>query len=105
VADAPRDHLLHGTVALREALGPELFIHFTAPRVEPADTESIADLPRDTSTIGTGADSGAMLVGRFGAHSEVREGGAVDAVVDTADLHFFDPDTGLGIYGDDEKGT
>jgi multiple sugar transport system ATP-binding protein len=51
------------------------------------------------------SDSGAMLVGRFSAHSEAREGGAVDAVVDTGELHFFDPETGLGIYGTDEKGA
>jgi multiple sugar transport system ATP-binding protein len=51
------------------------------------------------------ADAGAMLVGRFSAHSEAREGAAIDAVVDTGDLHFFDPETGLGIYGADEKGT
>jgi multiple sugar transport system ATP-binding protein len=51
------------------------------------------------------ADAGAVLVGRFSAHSEAREGAPVDAVVDTGDLHFFDPDTGLGIYGSDENGT
>jgi multiple sugar transport system ATP-binding protein len=98
VPDAPREHVLHGTVELREALGPELFIHFTAPRVELADTESIADLPRDTATVGMNAEAGAMLVGRFSASSEAREGAAIDAVVDTAALHFFDPETGLGIY-------
>jgi multiple sugar transport system ATP-binding protein len=103
--DPPPDRLLHGTVELREALGPELLVHFTAPQVQLADTASIADLPRDTSTVGMGADSGAMLVGRFGGHSEAREGAALDAVVDTGDLHFFDPETGLGIYGADEKAT
>ena len=99
VPDAPRDHLLHGTVELREELGPELFIHFTAPRVEVADTESIADLPRDTGTVAMNPDAGAMLVGRFSAHSEAHEGAAVDAVVNTGELHFFDPETGVGIYG------
>jgi len=49
-------------------------------------------------------DSGAMLVGRFDARSQVHEGGAVDVVVDTASLHFFDPGTGVGIYGVD-RGT
>ena len=98
VPDAPPDRLLHGTVELREALGPELLVHFTAPQVEPADTESIADLPRDESTVGMDGGSGTLLVGRFGAHSEAREGRAVDAFVDVGDLHFFDPETGLGIY-------
>jgi multiple sugar transport system ATP-binding protein len=105
VPDPPRDHLLQGTVELREALGPELFIHFTAPRVALADTESIADLPRDTGTVGMNADAGAMLVGRFSAHSEAREGAAIDAGVDTGDLYFFDPETGLGIYGSTEEET
>jgi multiple sugar transport system ATP-binding protein len=105
VPDAPPNHLLHGTVELREALGPELFIHFTAPRVELADTKSIGDLPRDTGSVGMNPDDGAMLIGRFSAHSHAREGTAVDAVVDTAELHFFDPETGAGIYGDDAGGS
>jgi multiple sugar transport system ATP-binding protein len=46
-----------------------------------------------------------MLIGRFSAHSEAREGAAVDAVVDTGELHFFDPETGAGIYGDNAKGS
>ena len=105
VPNAPPDRLLHGTVELREELGPELLVHFTAPRVEPADTESIADLPRDESTVATDGSSGTLLVGRFGAHSEARVGGAVEALVDVPDLHFFDPETGVGIYATDESGT
>jgi multiple sugar transport system ATP-binding protein len=97
----PTDGVLHGTVELREALGPELFIHFAAPQVQESEAASIADLPRDTSTLGMNSDSGAILVGRFDARSQVHEGGAVDAVVDTASLHFFDPETGVGIYGVD----
>jgi hypothetical protein len=30
-------------------------------------------------------------------------GGAVDAVVDTASPHFFDPETGVGIYDIDTR--
>ena len=44
-----------------------------------------------------------MIVGRFSARSEAREGAAIDAVVDTGNLHFFDAETGLGIYGSDES--
>jgi multiple sugar transport system ATP-binding protein len=103
VPNAPSDRRLHGTVELREALGPELFIHFTAPGVQLADTEAIADVPRDTSRVGMNADADAMLVGRFSPQSGAREGAAIDALIDTGDLHFFDPDTGNGIYGTEES--
>jgi multiple sugar transport system ATP-binding protein len=101
----PRDRRLHGTAALLEALGPELSIHFTVPGARLAETQAIAELPRDTSTIGTHGGSGAVLIGRFNPHSGIREGGPVEAVVDTSDLHFFDPETGLGIYGRDKEGA
>ena len=39
------------------------------------------------------------MVGRFKAHTEVRVGQTVDVAVDTRALHFFDVDSGLGIYG------
>lgn len=99
------DRLLHGTVELREELGPELFVHFSAPDVQLADTASIAELPRDTGTLRGGSDSDGLLVGRFGPDSAVREGGSVEAVVDTGRLHFFDPETGRGIYAIDKEGA
>ena len=109
IADAalrgePHDgRLLHGTLELREELGPELVVHFSAPEIQLAETATIAELPRDTSTLSASNDSRAVLVGRFGPDSAVREGGSVDAVVDTGRLHFFDPDTGRGIYALDEE--
>jgi multiple sugar transport system ATP-binding protein len=47
------------------------------------------------------------MVGRFNARSQVKEGETVEVAVDTSSLHFFDPETGLGIYGDTktEKGA
>jgi multiple sugar transport system ATP-binding protein len=42
------------------------------------------------------------MIGRFGARSRVREGEVAEVAVDTRSLHFFDPETGLGIY--DEAG-
>jgi multiple sugar transport system ATP-binding protein len=99
------NRLLQGTVELREDLGPELFVHFSAPDVQLAETATIAELPRDTSALRASSDSSAVLVGRFGPDSAVREGEAVDAVVDTGRLHFFDPDTGRGIYAIDKEGA
>jgi len=45
-----------------------------------------------------------VLVGRFGARSRIKQGDDVTAVVDTRALHFFDPQTGNGIY-DSTKGA
>ena len=46
----------------------------------------------------------ATLVGRFGARSRARAGEKAEVAVDTRALHFFDPETGLGIYEEEEKG-
>ena len=45
----------------------------------------------------------AVVVGRFGARSRIKEGEQVEAVVDTRALHFFDPETGQGIYDSLER--
>jgi multiple sugar transport system ATP-binding protein len=99
VPNAPEGRLLHGTVELREALGPELYIHFAATRMPATRAASVADIPRDTSALGRDDDA-AVLVGRFSAHSDAREGESVDAVVDTSELHFFDPESGSAIGTD-----
>jgi multiple sugar transport system ATP-binding protein len=53
-----------------------------------------------------GAPGTAGLVGRFGARSRVRVGEPLEVAVDTRALHFFDPETGLGIYnGTSTKGA
>jgi multiple sugar transport system ATP-binding protein len=66
-------------------------------------TDDVLELAEDTGDDRTpqNADSTeqrATLVGRFGARSRVRNGSDVEVAVDTRALHFFDPDTGLGIY-------
>jgi multiple sugar transport system ATP-binding protein len=39
-----------------------------------------------------------VIVGRFGPRSRVKAGDTIDVAVDTRSLHFFDPETALGIY-------
>jgi multiple sugar transport system ATP-binding protein len=65
-------------------------------------TDDVRELKED---VGEDRDVGALdsegtatLVGRFGARSRVKPGEPVEVAVDTRSLHFFDPDTGLGIY-------
>ena len=102
--DAPADQRLDGEVVLREALGSELMVHFRV-RARPALTEDVRELAEDVGEVATreldasaGSDE-TVMVGRFGARSTVRENERVQAAVDTRALHFFDLETGLGIYG------
>ena len=44
------------------------------------------------------------MVGRFDPRSHVKVGDTAEVAVDTRGLHFFDPETGLGIYGDKRQG-
>jgi multiple sugar transport system ATP-binding protein len=92
---------LRGKVTLREALGAEILIHFSvdAPPAFTADVKELAEDVGDADRAEAHAgESTAVIVGRFGARSRVRPGEQVDVAVDTRQLHFFDLDTGLGIY-------
>jgi multiple sugar transport system ATP-binding protein len=100
--DAPADRVLTGRMELREALGAEIMAHFVikGAHAETSETRELAvdaGAPTTEAPIGVKADE-AVVVGRFGARSKVRADEPVRAVVDTRALHFFDPETGLGIY-------
>jgi multiple sugar transport system ATP-binding protein len=98
--DAPQGHRLKGKVELTEALGSEIMVHFSVD-ARPAVTDEVRELAEDTGddrVKHAEGDQRATLVGRFGARSRVRNGSDVEVAVDTRALHFFDPDTGLGIY-------
>jgi multiple sugar transport system ATP-binding protein len=106
--DAPPDRVLHGRLELREALGSEIMAHFAIKGTH-AETDETRELAKDAGAEGTEQAIGvsedeAVVVGRFGARSRIREGDEVAAVVDTRALHFFDPQSGIGIY-DSSKGA
>jgi len=103
--DTPSDRRLRGNVELREALGSELMVHFTVEGAKAPDTEEMQELADDTGAAEALETSGALFVGRFGARARVTEGKPVEVAVDTTALHFFDPETGLGIYDQQEKGV
>jgi multiple sugar transport system ATP-binding protein len=106
--DVPSDQRLRGRVELREALGAELMVHFTIP-ARPAVTEDVKELAADVGDeavqeLEASAGDEATVVGRFSAESRVNEGDTAEVAVNTRALHFFDPETGLGIY-DETKGA
>jgi len=108
--DTPDDQRLRGVVVLREPLGSEIVAHFTVD-APPALTEDVRELARDVgqeSAVKTAVAEGeheTVMVGRFGPRSRIKSGDAVDVAVETGALHFFDLDSGLGIYGNTDNGT
>ena len=106
-SDTPAGHRLRGDVQLTEALGSEIMVHFSMD-ARPAVTDEVRELAEDAGDdrVPQKHDEQVTLVGRFSARSRVRNGDAVEVAVDTRALHFFDPDTGLGIYdGGSTKGA
>jgi multiple sugar transport system ATP-binding protein len=103
VSDAPADRRLRGNVELTEALGSEIMVHFRVD-APPAITEDVVELAEDLGDERKAEAEGQQttMVGRFNARSHVKQGEAVEAAVDTRSLHFFDPETGLGIYDNDQ---
>ena len=101
--DTPPDRRLVGTVELREALGSEIVVHLSVD-ARLARTEDVRELAQDIghdrsiSELEGSGPARATIVARFGARSRVQAGETVEAAIDTRALHFFDPDTGLGIY-------
>jgi multiple sugar transport system ATP-binding protein len=105
--DSPTDRRLKGQVVLREALGAEIMVHFSV-RAKPAITEDVRELAKDVGDdrveqLSDTSEGETTLVGRFGARSTVGVGEQAEVAVDTRALHFFDPETGLGIYDGTKK--
>jgi multiple sugar transport system ATP-binding protein len=98
---------LRGKTTLTEALGAEIVVHFEIA-ARHAVTEDVRELAEDVGdeqrVAQLAEEDTATLVGRFGPRSRARIGDTVEVAVDTRSLHFFDPETGLGIYDDDAKG-
>ena len=101
--DHPEDQRMRGVVVLREPLGSEIVAHFTVD-APPALTEDVRELARDVgqeSAVQAAAEEGGtetVMVGRFGPRSRIKNGDTVDVAVETRAMHFFDLETGLGIY-------
>lgn len=101
------DQRIRGEIALREALGSEIMAHVKID-AKAATTEDVKELAKDAGAEGLtdlDSDAGATVIGRFGARSQVRSGESVEIAVDTRALHFFEPESGLGIYDEERKGT
>jgi multiple sugar transport system ATP-binding protein len=100
VGDAPAERRFGAVVDLREDMGSEVYLHFSvdAPPVlaqqlrEAAESEAIEASAAQTR--------GTPFVARVDRTTPAREGGRIEVFVTTRRLHFFDLETGRGIYGE-----
>jgi multiple sugar transport system ATP-binding protein len=53
--------------------------------------------PGGGASLGTESEE-AVVVARLDPRSGAKEGSRIEMAVDTRELHFFDPETSLGIY-------
>jgi multiple sugar transport system ATP-binding protein len=107
--EIPEDRRIKVDIVLREALGSEVLVHFSvdAPPVLTEDTRelvgeqsgpmahanvAVQELEK-AARIGT-----STFVARLDPRTEAVVGRTLELGIDTARMHFFDPDTALGIY-------
>jgi len=104
VAEPPPDRRLTALVDLREAHGSDVVIHFgvAAP---PAITDDVRELAIDVGHealehVQRKAEAGrADVVARLNPRTRATKGEAIELVVDTSRMHFFDVDSGVAVYG------
>jgi multiple sugar transport system ATP-binding protein len=87
-------------VDIREDMGFEVFAHF-AVDAEPVETREVLEAMEEQDVpeaVRERMRRGVPFVARLGRGTRARERDRLELAVDTDRLHFFDPETGLGIY-------
>ena len=103
VSEATKEQQLNATVDLKESLGSEILVHFTvdAPIVLTEDTRELAvDVGAEAleDLEERAKESKTSVVAQLNPRTSAKEGEQIDLFVDTSRMHFFDKDSGLGIY-------
>jgi multiple sugar transport system ATP-binding protein len=85
-------------VSVTEELGSEIHVIFTidAPQVQHASISEARSVDGDEEAIPLAADK-TQWTARVAARSAIKPGSAAQLAVDTSNLQFFDPETGLSI--------
>jgi multiple sugar transport system ATP-binding protein len=87
-------------VDIREDMGSEVFAHF-AVDAQPVETQEVLEAMEEEDVpevVRERMRRGVPFIARLERGTAAREGARLELAVDTQRLHFFDPETGLGIY-------
>ena len=96
----PEDRRVAAVVDIVEDRGSESLVHFgvQAPPVRGEDVRAAVGSEAIEATEEHARREGALFVARVDRATRARPGEPVEVAVKTNRLHFFDPETGLGIY-------
>jgi multiple sugar transport system ATP-binding protein len=94
---APPENTLFAVTDIREDMGPEVYAHFSlgVPPVRRPDVEEAKR--EDEAGTQPVAVRDAVFVGRLSRETRAREGQGIRLLVDTDQLYFFEPESGLAI--------
>jgi multiple sugar transport system ATP-binding protein len=97
----PEDRKISAVVDIREDMGSEVFVHFgvAAPPVRGVDVQAAVGAEAVEATAEQAKKLGSLFVARLGRGTRAREGDPIELAVSPGRLHFFDKETGQGIYG------
>jgi multiple sugar transport system ATP-binding protein len=87
-------------IDIREDMGAEVYAHFRVD-ADPVESEEVLEAMEEEDVAGAVRErmrNGVPFVARLERGTGAREGDRLDVAVDTSRLHFFDPETGAGIY-------
>jgi multiple sugar transport system ATP-binding protein len=87
-------------VDIREDMGSEVFVHF-AVQGDPVETREVLEAMEEedvAEAVRERMRRGVPFIARLERGTHAKEGERLDLAVDTTHLHFFDPETGAGIY-------
>jgi len=104
IEDGPGDAGLEVAVDIKEDMGSEVFLHF-AVNAPPVKADALKEIVGDEALEAAAEQAhhqGSPFIARVARGTGARERERVRLAVDTRHLHFFDLETGDGIYGDDD---
>jgi multiple sugar transport system ATP-binding protein len=99
-AEGAEERRISAVVDIREDMGSEVFVHFgvDGPPVRGKDVQAAVGMDAVEATAEQARTQGSLFVARLDRSTRAREGDRMELLVDPDRLHFFDTETGRGIY-------